>query len=53
MDDELPEEVFADFIRGRAGSPSGEISPTLFQDLVELTLKMSERMSSRRRKPAS
>ncbi|MBT2595555.1 TetR/AcrR family transcriptional regulator [Arthrobacter sp. ISL-72] len=46
VDDELPEEVFDDFIRGGAGSGSGEVSPTLFQDLVELSLKMSERMSS-------
>ena len=45
VDDELPEEIFTDFIRG-GGSGSGEASPTLLQDLVELTLKMSERMSS-------
>jgi AcrR family transcriptional regulator len=48
VDDELPEEIFTDFIRGGAGSGSGSgmISPTLLQDLVELALKMSERMSS-------
>ncbi|PNH86509.1 TetR/AcrR family transcriptional regulator [Arthrobacter sp. AFG20] len=46
VDDELPAEVFAGFIRGGVGSPSGEISPSLLQDLVELALKMSERMSS-------
>ena len=47
VDDELPQEIFTDFIRrGGAGSGSGEASPTLLQDLVELTLKMSERMSS-------
>ncbi|MET3921302.1 TetR family transcriptional regulator [Arthrobacter sp. UYEF20] len=46
VDDELPAEIFEDFIRGGAGSPSGEISSTLFRDLVALTLRMSERMSS-------
>jgi AcrR family transcriptional regulator len=46
VDDELPEEIFTDFIRGGTGSRSGGISHTLLQDLVELALKMSERMSS-------
>ncbi|KIS28261.1 TetR family transcriptional regulator [Arthrobacter sp. SPG23] len=46
VDDELPEELFADFIRGGAASPPGDISATLLQDLVDLSLKMSERMSS-------
>jgi AcrR family transcriptional regulator len=44
--DELPAEIFEDFIRGGAASPDGEISPNLLQDLVTLLLRLSERMSS-------
>ncbi len=46
VDDEFPAETVEAFIRGGAGSPAGEISATLFQDLVTLTLQLSERMSS-------
>lgn len=46
VDDELPMEIFDDFVRGGEGSPAGQISPSLFQDLVKLSLQMSERMSS-------
>ncbi|MBT2548419.1 TetR/AcrR family transcriptional regulator [Arthrobacter sp. ISL-65] len=48
VDDEMPEEIFTDFIRGGARSTStpGGISNTLLQDLVTLALRMSERMSS-------
>ena len=46
VDDELPEDVFGEFLRGGQGSPSGEISATLLQDLLQLSLSMSERMSS-------
>jgi AcrR family transcriptional regulator len=46
VDDELPEEIFDDFVRGGEGSAAGKISPSLFQDLVKLSLQMSERMSS-------
>jgi AcrR family transcriptional regulator len=46
VDDEHPEEVFADFIRGGAGSPAGDVSSGLLQGLVDLSLKLSERMSS-------
>jgi AcrR family transcriptional regulator len=42
--DELPAEIFEDFVR--AGSPDGEISSNLFQDLATLMLRLSERMSS-------
>ncbi|WP_211877605.1 TetR/AcrR family transcriptional regulator [Pseudarthrobacter albicanus] len=44
-DDAFPADVVEDFLRG-AASPPGEISATLFQDLVTLMLRMSERMSS-------
>ncbi|MCU1531905.1 MAG: TetR/AcrR family transcriptional regulator [Arthrobacter sp.] len=46
VDDELPAGIFDDFIRGGAGSPDGEISSNLFQDLVTLMLRLSERLSS-------
>lgn len=46
VDDELPAEIFSDFIRGGEGSPAGQISPTLFRDLVQLSLSMSEQMSA-------
>ena len=46
VDDEHPEEFFEDFIRGGSTSPAGEISASLLQDLAELSLHMSERMSA-------
>ena len=39
VDDELPEEVFADFIRRRRRLPFRRDLPTLLQDLVGLALK--------------
>jgi AcrR family transcriptional regulator len=45
-DDAFPADIVEDFIHGGATSPAGEISSTLFQDLVTLMLRMSERMSS-------
>lgn len=46
VDDELPDDLFEEFLRGGAGSPSGEISGGLLQDLVQLSLGLSDRMSS-------
>ncbi|MDR6415382.1 TetR family transcriptional regulator [Pseudarthrobacter sulfonivorans] len=46
VDDEIPQDVIAGFIAGGASSPSGEISPTLFQDLIGLSLKLSENMAA-------
>ncbi|MDQ0870000.1 AcrR family transcriptional regulator [Arthrobacter sp. V1I9] len=45
-DDDVPADVLDDFIAGGASSPAGDISPTLFRDLVRLSLKLSERMAS-------
>jgi AcrR family transcriptional regulator len=45
-EDEVPTDVLEDFIRGGEPSPPGEISPTLFQDLIALSLKLSENMVS-------
>lgn len=45
-DDDLPAEILKEFIDGGAASPEGEISPTLFQDLVRLSLRLSEDMAS-------
>ncbi|MGO4491796.1 TetR/AcrR family transcriptional regulator [Arthrobacter sp. 2YAF22_2] len=45
-DDEVPADVLEDFICGGESSAPGEISPTLFQDLIALTLKLSENMVS-------
>ncbi|MFE4545280.1 TetR family transcriptional regulator [Arthrobacter sp. NPDC056727] len=46
VDDELPADVFDEFLRGGQGSPAGGISASLLQDLLQLSLSMSERMSS-------
>ncbi|WP_427133260.1 TetR/AcrR family transcriptional regulator [Pseudarthrobacter sp. S9] len=46
VDDELPAEIFEDFIRAGADSPAGKISASLLSDLVQLCLDLSERMSS-------
>jgi AcrR family transcriptional regulator len=45
-DDEIPEDVVEEFVASGSSSPPGEISPTLFQDLVRLSLKLSERMTA-------
>ena len=46
VDDELPEDVFEEFLRRGQVSPQGQISASLLQDLLQLSLSMSERMSS-------
>lgn len=45
-DDDIPSEVLEEFISGGSASPPGEISPTLFQDLVRLSLRLSEHMAA-------
>jgi AcrR family transcriptional regulator len=44
VDDDIPTGLFGAFIERGSGSPAGEISPTLLQDLVQLSLDMSEHM---------
>ncbi|MBT2530814.1 TetR family transcriptional regulator [Arthrobacter sp. ISL-48] len=44
VDDDVPEDILAEFIAGGASSPAGEISPTLFQDLIRFSLRLSEQM---------
>ncbi|GGI85418.1 hypothetical protein GCM10007175_23180 [Pseudarthrobacter scleromae] len=46
IDDDIPAGVLEEFIAGGHASPAGEISPTLFQDLVRLSLKLSEHMAA-------
>jgi AcrR family transcriptional regulator len=46
VDDEIPGDVIEGFIRRGESSAPGEISPTLFQDLIELSLKLSENMAA-------
>jgi AcrR family transcriptional regulator len=46
VDDDLPAETVARFIAGGAGSPAGEISPSLLTDLVKLSLEVSEKMTA-------
>jgi AcrR family transcriptional regulator len=46
VDDEIPQDVIEVFIAGGASSASGEISPTLLQDLIGLSLKLSENMAA-------
>jgi AcrR family transcriptional regulator len=45
-DDEIPEDVVEEFVSGGASSAPGQISPTLFQDLIRLSLKLSENMAA-------
>ncbi|MCU1566883.1 MAG: Transcriptional regulator, TetR family [Pseudarthrobacter sp.] len=45
-DDDIPTDVIEEFIEGGASSPPGEISPTLFRDLVRLSLRLSEDMEA-------
>ncbi|WP_045730101.1 TetR/AcrR family transcriptional regulator [Pseudarthrobacter chlorophenolicus] len=44
-EDDVPADVIEEFVAGAAGSPAGEISPTLFQDLVTLSLRLAEDMT--------
>lgn len=46
VDDDFPAAVVRRFIEGGAGSPAGEISPTLLSDLVRLSLVLSEQMDA-------
>lgn len=46
VDDDFPADVVRRFIEGGAGSPAGEISPTLLTDLVRLSLDLSEQMNA-------
>jgi AcrR family transcriptional regulator len=46
FDDDLPEEIFTEFLQGGSPSPAGEISPTLLRDMVQLSLRMSEQMTA-------
>jgi AcrR family transcriptional regulator len=45
-DDDIPTDVIEEFIEGGASSPPGEISSTLFRDLVRLSLRLSEDMEA-------
>jgi AcrR family transcriptional regulator len=45
-DDDVPADVIEEFVAGGADSPAGEISPTLFRDLVKLSLRLAEGMSA-------
>lgn len=45
VDDDLPAGSVARFIAGGAGSPAGDISPSLLTDLVKLSLEVAERMT--------
>ena len=46
IDDGIPADVLEEFVAGGNASPPGEISPTLFQDLVRLSLRLSEHMAA-------
>ena len=52
-EDDVPAEVIDEFVAGGADSPAGDISPTLFRDLVRLSLRLAEDMTAPRRKPGS
>ncbi|UUL76016.1 TetR/AcrR family transcriptional regulator [Pseudarthrobacter sp. Fe7] len=45
-DDDIPADVIEEFVAGGADSPAGTISPTLFRDLVKLSLRLAEGMSA-------
>ncbi|MHC6591044.1 TetR/AcrR family transcriptional regulator [Arthrobacter sp. C152] len=45
-DDDVPADIIDDFVAGGADSPAGVISPTLFRDLVRLSLRLAEGMSA-------
>jgi AcrR family transcriptional regulator len=44
-DDGIPADVIDEFVAGGADSPAGSISPTLFRDLVRLSLRLAEGMT--------
>ena len=45
-EDDIPADVIEDFVAGGAGTPAGEISRTLFRDLVRLSLRLAEGMTA-------
>ena len=45
-DDDMPADILKEFIDGGASSPPGEMSSTLFRDLVRLSLRLSEDMEA-------
>ncbi|VXC60470.1 Transcriptional regulator, TetR family [Arthrobacter sp. 9AX] len=45
-DEDMPAGILQEFIDGGSPSPAGDISPTLFRDLVRLSLKLSEDMEA-------
>lgn len=45
-DEDMPADILQEFIDGGASSPPGEMSPTLFRDLVRLSLRLSEDMEA-------
>jgi AcrR family transcriptional regulator len=45
-DDDVPSGVIDEFVAGGAGSPAGDISPTLFRDLIRLSLRLAEDMTA-------
>ncbi|NUT70727.1 TetR/AcrR family transcriptional regulator [Pseudarthrobacter sp. C4D7] len=45
-DDDIPADVIEEFVAGGSGSPAGHISPTLFRDLVALSLRLADGMSA-------
>ncbi|WP_142130669.1 TetR/AcrR family transcriptional regulator [Arthrobacter sp. SLBN-83] len=45
-DDDVPADAVEEFVAGGAGSPAGDISPTLFRDLVRLSLRLAEDMAA-------
>ncbi|MBT2565580.1 TetR family transcriptional regulator [Arthrobacter sp. ISL-85] len=45
-DDDIPSDVIEEFVAGGADSPAGEISPSLFRDLIRLSLRLAEGMSA-------
>ncbi|MGO4236660.1 TetR/AcrR family transcriptional regulator [Pseudarthrobacter sp. YAF2] len=45
-DDDIPSGIIDEFVAGGAGSPAGDISPTLFRDLIRLSLRLAEDMTA-------
>lgn len=45
-DDDIPADLIEDFVAGGEVSPSGTISPTLFEDLIGLSLALSDNMAA-------
>jgi AcrR family transcriptional regulator len=45
-EDDVPADAIEEFMAGGSGSPAGTISPTLFRDLVRLSLRLAEDMTA-------